>query len=464
MSVDTVAVVGAGPAGMAAAAEAGHAGADVILIDAAPRWGGQYWRHGSTGPAADLHHDIAVFTGLERDLAALACAGRLQHAANHHVWSVAADDAGCRIHTIDRTDPNRPVEATIEADRLVLATGAYDRAVPFPGWQLPGVMTAGAVQALLKEHGVLAGRRILLAGTGPFLLPVAAGCAARGGTVVAVHEANHPGRWLRHPGALTGAAAKLGEAAGYAAALARHRIPLRHRSVVVAAHGTDRLERVTLARLDRHGQIRPETRHDVATDVLAVGYGFAIQSELPRQAGCALDTTAEQTLAVRTDHTQRTSNPRVFAAGESTGVGGAQLAVVEGRIAGRCAAGAPVVDRRLARKRDRLRRFAAAMHAVYPVPAAWLTGLEPDTAICRCEEVTVADIDAALALGARDTRTVKLLSRAGMGWCQGRVCGFATGCLVAHRTGQPLDLNNGADRPVAAPVPLGVLAGPTTQG
>ncbi len=196
---------------------------------------------------------------------------------------------GCEVHAVDRT--GEPVEVTIAADRLVLATGAYDRPVPFPGWELPGVMTAGAAQALLKGHGVLAGRRVVVAGTGPFLLPVAAGLAARGATVVAVHEANHPGGWLRHPGAIAGAAGKLGEAAGYAAALARHRVPVRHRSMVVAAHGDGQLERVTVARLDSAGRIRPGSRREVAADVLAVGYGFAIQSELLQQAGAALHAT-----------------------------------------------------------------------------------------------------------------------------------------------------------------------------
>jgi bacterioferritin-associated ferredoxin len=115
------------------------------------------------------------------------------------------------------------------------------------------------------------------------------------------------------------------------------------------------------------------------------------------------------------------------------------------------------------RTRDRLRRFAAALHAVYPVPRFWLDTLEPDTVVCRCEEVSVAEIDTAIGAGARDSRSVRLLSRSGMGWCQGRECGYATSCLVAARTGQPPDLANGASRPVAAPIPLGLLARPGTD-
>ena len=159
-------------------------------------------------------------------------------------------------------------------------------------------------------------------------------------------------------------------------------------------------------------------------------------------ARCARPPTARSSSS--TDGDQRTSNPRVFAAGETTGIGGAQLAVAEGIVAG--AAGRPrgpagvraPARARLPRPRGPATgcaRFAAAMHAVYPVPPAWLDTSNPDTVVCRCEEVTVAEIDAAIELGARDARTVKLLSRAGMGWCQGRECGYATGCLIAapHR-------------------------------
>ena len=485
-----VAVLGAGPAGLAAAVHAAEQGAVTTLIDSGARLGGQYWRHQPAGldassagsprsyrvPRSILaqpadYHDLATFRDLVRRLDTLVAAGRLTVLLEHSVWSVQVDESGCSLAAVDRREPDAPAELRLRAAVVVLAAGAYDRQVPFPGWDLPGVLTVGGAQALLKGSGVAVGPRVLVAGTGPFLLPVAAALASHGARVLGVHEANRATRWLPHLPAAALQPAKLREAGGYALALARHRVPLRTGSVVVAAHGADRLEAVTVARLDRSGAVLDHTRRRLAVDVLAIGYGFSTQSELPLQAGCALHRTADGTLAVTTDGAQQTSNPRVYAAGETTGVGGAQLAVAEGVVAGVHAARAagaaarratdPVVQGAV-RTRDRLRRFAAALHAVYPVPRFWLDTLEPDTVVCRCEEVTVAEVDAAIGNGARDARSVKLLSRSGMGWCQGRVCGYATGCLIAHRTGQPLDLQSGAGRTVAAPIPLGLVAQPDT--
>ncbi|MHA3701063.1 FAD/NAD(P)-dependent oxidoreductase [Jatrophihabitans sp. YIM 134969] len=460
-----VTVVGAGPAGLAAAVAAADAGATVAVVDAAPRVGGQYWRHGPDGLRvdADLHHDVEVFERLEQAFARHVVSGTIRHLARHQVWHLVVDDDRCTVHAVDSSDPLSRRERTVVSDRLVIAVGAFDRQVPFPGWDLPGVLTVGGAQSLLKGSGVAVGPRVLVAGTGPFLLPVATGLAARGARVVGVHEANHPAGWLRHLPAVASQIPKIREAAGYAATLARHRVPVHHRSVVLAAHGADRVQAVTVARVDRSGQVVDRTRRRIEVDVLAVGHGFTVQAELPRQAGCELRPTADGGVAVTTDGDQRTSVGRVFAAGETTGVGGAQLAVAEGTVAGtsagRAAGALGRVDLSSARRdRDRLQRFATALHAVYPVPEVWLSQLTPATVVCRCEEVTVADVDAAIDLGARDTRTVKLLSRSGMGWCQGRECAFATDCLTARRTGAARDPAAGADRPVAVPVPLGLVA------
>lgn len=463
-----VAVIGAGPAGLAAAVAAAQLGADVILLDAAAEPGGQFWRHRPAGLAGDpdLHHDAAEFESLDSAARALFDAGRLTYLRSHQVWSLAVTADGCTVNAMSTDDRSGPRSVVVEATHLVIAVGAYDRQIPFPGWDLPGVMTAGAAQALLKGHGVVVGPRVIVAGTGPFLLPVAAGLAACGATVLGVYEANRPARWLRHPSALLAGRGKPVEASRYVAALLRHRVPIRHRSVVIAAHGDDELEAVTVAKLDRAGTMVPGSERRIPVDILAVGWGFTAQVELLVAAGAELRVDADGSPRVVTDDQQRTSNPRVFAAGEVAGVGGAQLAVVEGRIAGVAAAraaGAPGRPREAemaaaSKSRARLRQFAAAMHAVYAVPPSWLTALTPETLVCRCEEVTVADIDAAIELGARDPHSAKLLSRAGMGLCQGRVCGYAVACLVADRVGGSPDLNAGTERAVATPVPLGLIA------
>lgn len=462
-----IVVVGAGPAGLAAAARAASAGLTVALVDAGMRTGGQYWRQ-PAGPAlderglADLHHDLAIYDRLSDALKREMAAGRVVHLAGHHVWTLERRGDGFVVHAVTTAAGSGvspgSVERHIRGRQLVLAPGAYDRQVPFPGWTLPGVLTAGGVQALLKGHGVAAGRRIIVAGTGPFLLPVAAGLATAGAQVVGVHEAASPTAWLRHLLALVRNAGKLGEGLGYARTLARHRVPVRTRSVIVAAHGSDSVQAVTVARADGRGGVAVGSEERIEADTLAVGWGFTPQLELPLALGCATRGDLDGSLVCVVDEAQQSSVPGVYIAGEACGVGGAALAVVEGEIAGRALAGAPVGGA-LHRRRTALRQFAAAMHQAHPVPSGWMTRLEPDTVVCRCEEVTAARLHAAVEeQDARDARAAKLLARTGMGWCQGRVCGYATACLTAQWAETPYDPAMIATRPVAAPIRLGTLA------
>jgi NADPH-dependent 2,4-dienoyl-CoA reductase/sulfur reductase-like enzyme len=462
-----IAVVGAGPAGAAAAVTAARSGARVVLVDAEARPGGQYWRHGPDGgqPAEHVHQWRALRRRLERALAS----GRLTHQSRTQVWRIDAVQSGSvRLETV-RSEPARDVPSTVEADAVVLAPGAHDRVLPFPGWDLPGVITAGAAQALLKEHGVLAGSRAVVAGTGPFLLPVAAALAEAGTRVLEVDEAGDGRGWARGWRAAAGTPRKIADGARYGALLARHRVPVHLRSAVIAAHGQDRLESVTVARLDHRWCPVPGTEREVTCDLAAVSYGFVARLELALQLACATHAGPDGAPAVEVDAFGRTSVPRVLAAGEITGIGGADLALVQGALAG-AAAAAVAAGREpapphpaVAARRERMAAFAAAMHRAHPVADGWTGWLTDDTLACRCEEVPVGAVrEAVTELGARDARTVKLLTRAGMGWCQGRVCGPAVAVITAETAGLPpdpyADVLGSAARPVAVPVPLGAVA------
>ncbi|MFJ8487419.1 FAD-dependent oxidoreductase [Streptomyces sp. NPDC094038] len=451
-----LAVIGAGPAGLAATLAATRHGVRVTLIDAAPEAGGQFYRQPAAGLGAlrpqALHHHwsswVRLRDGLDRQLEA----GHAVHLRDRHVWFVERRPEGFTVHALLGPEQERPEE--VRADAVLLATGGYEKVLPFPGWTLPGVVTAGGAQAMLKGGLVLPGRTAVVAGTGPLLLPVATGLAAAGARVAALVESADPRAFLRRSPALAARPAKLAEGARYAGQLARHRVRALVHHTVVEAHGEQRLEAVTVAALDAEGRVRPGTRRRIDCDTLALGHGMLPHTDLAQGLGCRVDG-----VAVRVDDEQRTDVPGVWAAGEATGVGGADLALAEGHIAGRSAAARlsgsepdPRDWTRAAGARAGLRRFFAAMDEACAPPAHWAERVTDDTVVCRCEEVTAGAVRRAVTeLGAGDVRTVKLLTRAGMGWCQGRMCGPA----VAGLAGCP---ETAAPRPFARPVPLGVLA------
>ncbi|MFE0155357.1 NAD(P)/FAD-dependent oxidoreductase [Nonomuraea sp. NPDC059007] len=431
--IHDLAVIGGGPAGVAGALTAALAGLRVVLLDGGPRLGGQYFRHA---------HGAEPAPRFARQSHALR--RRAEVLLKHQVWAVSREDDGFTVHA------HGTARTEVRARRLLIATGAHDRPLPFPGWDLPGVLTAGGAQALLKGERVLAGRRIAVAGTGPFLLPVAAGLAGAGAEVAGVFEASGGLGLARHPVMALG---KAGEAAGYAWALAARRVPYRRNHAVIAAHGEHELRAVTVARLDRDWNVLGT--EELECDALAVGYGFVPQIELAVQLGCRTRHDADGTPVVDVDARQRTSVPGVWAAGEPTGVGGWELSEIEGRVAGLALAGGPTgeVPGLLLRRRARLRAFAAALQSAYPVRPGWQSWLTRDTLICRCEEVPLSRVREAQELGATDARSIKLLARPGMGWCQGRMCGYALACLAGEPQQPPR-------RPIAQPISLGALAEP----
>ncbi|MFH8789525.1 FAD-dependent oxidoreductase [Streptomyces roseoverticillatus] len=475
-----VVVVGAGPAGSRAALSAARCGARVVLVDSSERVGGRYGRRPAAvtdGEVTSVTHPLEV---------AVAVQHRIEHLAGATVWALEPGPAPGRhlVHLQQgpADDRGRPVR-TLTADALVLCTGAFDRTLPFPGWELPGVVTAGAAQALAEGQRTAVGARAVVSGTGPFLLPVALSLLDVGAHVLGVYEAGNPARWLRSPAAALrdGGPGRLAELGSYAAGLARGRVPYRTRHAVVAAHGRDRVEAVTVARLDAGWHPVPGSEQRLApVDAVCVGYGFTPQLELPLAAGCAVRDGH-----VVIDGRQATTVPGVYAAGELTGIAGAPAAAAEGELAGLsavadlaerqwvAAAGGtapgagltPPPPARLAAVAARVRsgqRFGQALARAHPVPGGWRGWLREDTLVCRCEEVSYGELrDAVVARGADGMRALKLACRAGLGACQGRVCGRNTAELAAAFLGAPVADPHAMDRrPLAHPVRLGDLAGP----
>jgi NADPH-dependent 2,4-dienoyl-CoA reductase/sulfur reductase-like enzyme len=453
-------VLGAGPAGVAAARAAVDARVPVVLVDLGARTGGQYHRREPEAFAAErpgaLHHGWERF---QDDVARLERSPRFTHVATAGVWGVQPlPGGGVRLAT-DRADL-----PTLEADAVIVATGANERVVPFPGWDLPGVLTVGGAQALLKGQGMRPGRAVVIAGAGPLLLPVAAALARVRTGIVALADANDPRAWLT--GSPRGIPlAKLREGAEHLATLTRHRIRLRPRTAAIAAHGDGRLEEVVLARLARDWTPIAGSEWTVEADALATSHGFVPDIGLAIGLGCRLDTRDASAPAVAVDALQATSVAGVWAAGEVTGIGGSDVAVHEGRVAGLAAAralGGQVDEAELARAVARRRAdepFLRTLARVLTVGEGWTSWLTADTVVCRCEEVTLATVDEAIERrGAHDLRSIKLTTRCGMGHCQARMCAANVAGLITARTGRPPADAGALDRrPVLHPVPLGRL-------
>jgi len=460
-----VLVIGGGPAGMAAARAARRGGRRVVLVEASDDLGGQYWRHlPAERPAARedlLHHGWHWFRRMRDDL--LRDPG-CDVVLGGHVWSVdRRDGRPPLVHVlVGAPDGAGRLPRAYEPTALVLATGAHERTLPFPGWDLPGVFTAGAAQALAKGERIAVGRRVLVAGSGPFLLPVASSLVRTGALVAGVLEAAGPGQlargWGSRPWRLLAAQAKAGELAGYVRDLAAYRIPYRTAAAVVAAHGTDRVEAVTVARLTPDWRPVPGSERRIVVDAVCAGHGFVPRTELAIAAGCALRADG----SVRVDDGQRSSVPGVLIAGELTGIGGVDLAVAEGLVAGSVAAGRTPPPAAV-RGRAVFREFAARLAAAHAIRPGWQSWVDDRTVVCRCEDVTAGELRSVAALtGSRGLRSLKLTTRAALGLCQGRTCGRSMEEILGPAG--LLDAGRTAHRPLAIPLRLGELAASTVVG
>ena len=458
-------VVGGGPAGISAARAARRAGLSVVLVDERPSLGGQIFKQPGPGfsvpDPAGLDRQARAGRSLIASLDGLGVDVRLRTAV------VAVEGR----ETVLVADGQRA--AAVVTARTVVATGAHDRPVVFPGWTLPGVMTAGGLQTLAKTQRVLPGRRMVFAGSGPVALAFPAQLAHYGAVVVEALEAGpapRPGDIARLLGAARGNTDLLRDAARYRTMLLRHRVPVRYGRIVVRAEGDGRVEQVVHAAVDADWRVIPGTERSVDADVLCLGYGFVPSLELMRLLGCVFDHDENLGGAVvRRDRWLRTTVDGIYAAGDGTGVEGSYVAIDEGTIAGVAAAldagrlDDARADELVGEARTRLRRrrsLIAATRRLYRVGPGVYELATDDTVVCRCETVRQGTLIAAVD-STDDINVVKAYTRAGMGPCQGKNCQRHIAALIAARHRRPM-----ADVPLATarmplrPVPIGQLADP----
>lgn len=390
-----VLIIGAGPAGLAAAFRSAQKGARVVVIDDNPDAGGQIWRGEQREPRS--REAQAWFERIRSVDIELIAGGRV------------FQQVGPRMLLAETSDGVRE----LMFENLVLATGARERFLPFPGWTLPNVMGAGGLQALVKNGLPIEGKKIVIAGSGPLLLAVAGYFQEHGAQVLLIAEQASALRLAKFGFGLL----KYGGKTSQVFALRRQLKGVRYLTDcwVVAAHGQSKVERVTLQRGGK--------RWSAGCDYLACGFHLVPNLELAELLGCAIADGA-----VSVDEFQETSVPQIYAAGEATGIGGLELSLVEGEIAGLAAAGYSEEARPLFPARAKQRRFADLLNYSFALRDELKTLPGPDTIVCRCEDVEFE------LLSAHDSwRAAKLQTRCGMGPCQGRICGSAVEFLLGWR-------------------------------
>jgi NADPH-dependent 2,4-dienoyl-CoA reductase/sulfur reductase-like enzyme len=448
MSDKRFVIVGAGPAGMRAAERLVAAGERPIVIDEAQRFGGQIYRQ----PPAAMQRERRDLYGFEAGRASAvldrfeALRPHIDYRPETLVWQVEAN--ALQLLHAGRT-------RTQAFDALILATGANDRVLPFPGWTLPGVYTLGAAQVALKFQGCLIGPRVVFAGTGPLLYLVAWQYASHGGQVAAVLDSAPLSAKLRAAPGMLSRPAVAAKGAYFLARLRMKGVPLRGGVTLLKAEGGERVTSLTW-----HAQ---GITHTTACDAIGFGHGLRSETQLADLAGCAFGwSEIDQAWLPTHDAAGRGSMRGVYLAGDGAGILGADAAELAGANAAQAALddlqGASAVTSSALAVQPHI-AFRRALETAFSLPPKWAAEAPDDLIVCRCEEVTAGELRAcARDTGTRELNRLKALTRIGMGRCQGRMCAPASARLLAHATGCELkDVGRLRSQPPVKPLPLALL-------
>ena len=457
-----VVIIGAGPSGVGAAAVLAEYPLKVLIVDENNQIGGQIWRKPAYKPVNRFRdpQPPKLKTGLSATVGTNK--NNLKIITSACVLGVFPEK-----HLLLSTSEESVKE--IRARRIIFATGAREKVRPFKGWTLPGVMTLGAAQILLKYYGVLASSKFLIAGAGPLVYLLSSQILGGGGKVTTVLDRSSSAIMLNAMWVMAGQLPKIGQGLLAFGHLIKNRVSIKHRMQVVEVKGNDTLKEVIAAKIAPDGTIVQGSQKRYETQMLACGNGFIPNIELPQLAGCDLTHDGDKGgWIVKVDPSMETSLIGVFAAGEITGVAGGDKALIEGQLAALSilkqfgklnSKKHRIRQTALLTKRKRCERFGAFLNRQWAIhPREW-AGIDDATIICRCEDITVGTIRSSIQEGFTSSPDLKKATRCGMGNCQGRTCApliydILAAYAVAGKQGPyPLSV-----RTPVKPIPLGDLA------
>jgi D-hydroxyproline dehydrogenase subunit alpha len=427
-----IAIIGGGPAGLSTAVEAINFNLDITLVDSYPKTGGQYFKQPPDAfkSAPPVKHGGA-------DLLKIIDTSTIHVYTNTSVWSIFPEEDGYLVCMSGPDDTPR----RILARKVILAPGAYARPVPFPGWTLPGVMNTGAAMNLIRNQGILPGKRVLISGTCPMQMLLAAALIRNGAEVVGFLEINPlPWRhWKRLP-SFWGQWERMIEGAGAVKTMFQSHLGVQWEHTIYSAEGDGKVERAIIGPVNGSGQTST-----VEIDAVCLGYGFIPSIQLSTQLGCkhSFHQLLKCYIPQRNEWLETTRHG-VFMVGDGASFGGKDVAQLEGRLAAIAAArqlnhfAAPSRVDRLRKELITQYRYVRNLGEMFAYRQEIGKLITDDTIICRCEEVTAGQIREAIAQGAESVSAVKNITRAGMGNCQGRMCGDSIAYLISQQTGKAI--------------------------
>lgn len=454
-------VIGAGPAGLAAAQAAASRGASTVVLDERPQSGGQFFKPLAPSQRADAATDAQFAAGLSLVEAAKAAGAVIKQEAS--VWGAYSTDEVSAL--VDgRAMVYRPRQ-------LIIAPGAYERPAPFAGWTLPGVMTTGAAQTLARAYRVAPGQRVLIAGNGPLNLQLACELIDGGAKVLAVLDSAprpSPAKWRALLTAMKTAPDLIGDGMRYLWKLRRAGVPVLWSRAIVNAEGDGRLQQVMHAPVEADGYLRTKSAETIAADTLCLGYGFIPSTEIARALGCR-HKVVERHLGYLTTATEAdgsSSLTGVYVIGDGADLGGSRVAQARGTLAGIAAAmalglsdGNPAQGVRAKQALAQAEAFQQALWSLYQAPPVRLDQVSDDAILCRCEEVAFGDIRREITDGHDTLAALKRNTRLGMGRCQGRYCSATAALMLEQATGRPREVEQYlAPRLPAKPMPAAAFA------